>query len=151
MKLPDIIAGVTGFVISTYVLITAYHFPEDKVLVLGPHFFPMLLAVGLGALSLGLIFLAVLGKSRPAKAPFSLKDPGVQRSGIALLAIIIYCFVFERLGFIITSAIFLFFLMYLLKRRDYAKMAAISVGVSLMVYGIFNRLLDISLPAGLLG
>gem|GEM_PF-6054596 len=30
-------------------------------------------------------------------------------------------------------------------------MAAVSVSVTLLVYAIFNRLLDISLPAGLLG
>jgi len=41
--------------------------------------------------------------------------------------------------------------MFLLHRRDYLRMAAVSVSVTLLVYAIFNRLLDISLPAGLLG
>lgn len=151
MKKADIIAGVIGLLIAVYVIRDAYYFPEDKVLLLGPSFFPTALAVGLGILSLVLIVLALAGKSRPSTDPFNIKDPGVHRAIICLAAIVAYCRLFEFLGFIITSTAFLFALMYLLKRRDYLKMAAVSIGVTLLIYGIFNRLLDISLPAGLLG
>ncbi|MDT8899897.1 tripartite tricarboxylate transporter TctB family protein [Anaeroselena agilis] len=151
MKIPDIIAGILGLALSVYVIYTAYFFPEDKVLLLGPSFFPTVLAIGLGIFSLMLLSAALRGKSRPSADPFSLKDPAIHRAGISLLAIIAYCLVLGTLGFIITSTVFLFGLMYLLKRRDYIKMAAVSIAVTLLVYGIFNRLLDISLPAGFLG
>jgi len=151
LKKPDIIAGVIGVALSVYIIREAYYFPEDQVLLLGPSFFPSVLAVGLGILSLTLLALALGGKSRPAADPFNLKDPGVQRTGVSLLAIIVYCKLLGVLGFIITSSLYLFGLMYLLRRRDYPLMAAVSVGVTLLIYAIFNRLLDISLPAGLLG
>lgn len=151
LKIPDIIAGIIGLLISVYVIITAHSFPEDKVLLLGPSFFPTVLAAGLGIFSLLLLTAALRGKSRPSTDPFSIKDPGVHRAGISLLAVIVYCLVLGVLGFILTSTVYLFGLMYLLKRRDYLKMAAVSLGVTLLIYGIFNRLLDISLPAGFLG
>jgi putative tricarboxylic transport membrane protein len=151
LKKPDIIAGILGLAIAAYVIYTAYYFPEDKVLLLGPSFFPTCLAGGLGVFSLLLLIGALRGRSRPGNDPFNIKDPGVHRAIISLLAIIIYCALLKAVGFIITSAVYLFALMYLLQRRDYLKMAAVSVVVTLLVYGIFNRLLDISLPAGFLG
>ncbi len=151
MKIPDIIAGILGLLISVYVIYTAHFFPEDKVLLLGPSFFPTVLAAGLGIFSLLLLTTALRGKSRPGGDPFNINDPGVHRAGISLLATIVYCLVLSTLGFILTSTVFLFGLMLLLKRRDYLKMAAVSLGVTLLIYGIFNRLLDISLPAGFLG
>ncbi|MBS3978114.1 MAG: tripartite tricarboxylate transporter TctB family protein [Syntrophomonadaceae bacterium] len=151
MKKADITAGILGLAIAVYVIREALRFPEDKVLLLGPSFFPTALAAGLGVFSAILLALALLGKSRPAKDTFSLKDPGVQRAFFSLLAVIVYYWLFDVLGFIITSSFFLFGLMYLLNRRDYLRMAAIAVFITLLIYGIFNRLLEISLPAGLLG
>ncbi len=151
LKKPDIFAGILGLLIAVYVIYSAYHFPEDKVLLLGPSFFPTCLAGGLGIFSLLLLAGALRGKSRPCTDPFNIKDPGVHRAIISLLAVILYCVLLNSLGFIITSAVYLFGLMYLLQRRDYLKMAAVSVAVTLLIYGIFNRLLDISLPAGFLG
>lgn len=151
LKKPDIIAGIIGLIISVYVIYTAYYFPEDKVLLLGPSFFPTVLAVGLGLFCLILLVLALKGKARASTDPFNIKDPGIQRMAISLLAAVAYCFLFNILGFIIVSVLYLFGLMFLLKRRDYLRMAAVSVCVTLLVYAIFNRLLDISLPAGILG
>lgn len=151
MKKPDIIAGIIGLVICVYVIYTAYFFPEDKVLLLGPSFFPSVLAGGLGLFSLILLAGALRGKSRHSADPFSVSDPGIRRAGVSLLAAVVYCLLFNILGFIVVSILYLFGLMFLLHRRDYLKMAAVSVGVTLLVYAIFNRLLDISLPAGILG
>jgi putative tricarboxylic transport membrane protein len=151
LKIPDIIAGILGIVIAVYVIFTAHFFPEDKVLLLGPSFFPTVLAIGLAFFSLLLLTSALRGRSRPANDPFDIKTPGVQRACVSLAASVAYCALFSTLGFILTSVIYLFALMYLLKRRDYLKMAAVSIGVTLLVYGIFNKLLDISLPAGFLG
>lgn len=151
MKIPDIIAGILGLIISAYVIYTAHFFPEDNVLLLGPSFFPTVLAAGLGLFSLLLLTAALRDKSRPSTDPFDIKSPGVQRACISLAAAIVYCALFSTLGFILTSVAYLFGLMFLLKRRDYLKMAAVSIGVTLLVYGIFNKLLDISLPAGFLG
>lgn len=151
LKKPDIIAGIIGLMISAYVIFTAYSFPEDKVLLLGPSFFPTALAGGLGLFSLVLLVQALKGKARPSTDPFNIKDPGIHRAGVSLLAAVAFCFLLNTLGFILTSAFYLFGLMFLLHRRDYLKMAAVSVSVTLLVYAIFNRLLDISLPAGFLG
>ncbi|MBZ4655118.1 MAG: hypothetical protein JG781_2475 [Peptococcaceae bacterium] len=151
MKKADIIAGILGLALSVYVAWAAAQFPEDKVLLLGPHFFPTLLAIGLGLMSLILIAKAMLGKAKKAGETFDLKDPGIQRAGIALLATILYGILLPHVGFIIMSIVYLFFLMCLLKQRNYSKMLAIALGVTFIVYGIFRVALNITLPTGFLG
>lgn len=151
MKKADMIAGILGLSLSLYVIWAASQFPEDKVLLLGPHFFPMLLASGLGILSIVLFMKAFLNNSRPDREPLNFKDPGVQRAGIALLATIIYCMLLNFAGFILTSISYLLFLMYLLKQRHPLKMIAVALGVTFAVYGIFRIALNITLPTGFFG
>ncbi|MEW6623393.1 MAG: tripartite tricarboxylate transporter TctB family protein [Bacillota bacterium] len=151
MKKPDIVAGIIGILLSGYVLWATTRFPEDRVLLLGPAFFPRLLAYSLLVFSVGLIILALLGKSMKTNEKFSLKDPAVQRAGASLLATIVYCLLFPYLGFILCSIIYLMFLMFLLKLRNYFKMILISTAISLVIYGIFSKALNITLPNGFLG
>lgn len=70
------------------------------MLLLGPSFFPTVLAIGLGVFSLLLLVMALRGKSRPSTDPFNIKDPGVQRAGVSLVAAVAYCGLLNILGFI---------------------------------------------------
>lgn len=149
MKKADIIAGIIGLCLSAYVIWDASQFPEDHVLLLGPSFFPIALAIGLALFSIVLIGLALCGKSLPCTDPFDIKSPSIHRALISLLASILYCIVIDYLGFIITSIVYLLFLLYLLKVRNYKKMLSVSIGVTIVIYGIFHTLLDITLPTGL--
>ncbi len=151
MKKPDIIAGILGIILSIYVIGMAVHFPEDKVLLLGPHVFPIVLSGGLSIACIVLIAMAVRGKSKPSTESFSLKNPGIQRSGITLVATIIYCALLNSAGFILASTLYLLFLMYLLKQRNYVKMITVALGITFAVYGIFRIILEITLPTGFLG
>jgi len=137
--------------LSGYVFMATAQFPQDNVLLLGPSFFPRLLAVGLLIMSILLLIKALMGRSMQSNDKFDIKNPGTQRAGIALLATIVYCLVLPYLGFIIDSVLYLIFLMYLLKQRSYLKMVIISLGVTFMVYAVFRMALNITLPLGLLG
>lgn len=151
MKKADIIAGILGLFVAFYVIMESGKFPEDNVLLMGPSFFPRILAVLMLIMSIALIVIALMGKSAKNAEKLDIRDPGIQRSIIALVATVIYLLLFKRLGFIIGSIIYLMFLMYLLKLRNYVKMVLVSVGVSLAVYYIFRVALSITLPLGLLG
>lgn len=150
LKKPDIIGGILGILISIYVLYESAKFPKDIVMKVGPGYFPRLLAVALFAASVLLIINALRGKSRKKYEKFNIKDPGIHRAGIALLATISYCLVLKYLGFIISSVLYLMFLMYLLKKRNYVSMIVISACISIGIYSIFQSILNITLPMGVL-
>lgn len=150
MKKPDIISGLIGILFGVYILVTAAGFPQDVVMRIGPAFFPMVLASLLICFSCLLLCFALLGKSKGTVEKFNFKDPGTQRAVIALLVTIIYSLLLNVLGFIVTTILYLFGLMFLLEKRDYLSMSLISVGVTLGVFIIFEKFLHISLPIGLL-
>lgn len=151
MKKADIIAGLLGLALSFYIIIQSGKFPEDKVLLMGPSFFPRILAVVMLVMATILIISALLGKSAQTAEKFDIRDPGIQRSIITLAVTVIYLLVLKRIGFIIDTIIYLMFLMYLLKLRNYLQMLLVSVGVTLTVYYIFRVALNITLPLGILG
>lgn len=149
LKKPDIISSLIGILFGVYILVTASKFPEDVVMKIGPSFFPSILATLLIFFSFLLLCFALMGKSKGTVEKFNFKDPGIQRAGIALLATIIYSVLLNIGGFIITTILYLFGLMFLLKKRDYSNMVLISAGVTLGVFLIFEKFLHISLPLGL--
>lgn len=151
MKKADIIAGVLGILLSFYIFMESAKFPEDNVLLMGPSFFPRILAVLMLIMSITLIVIALMGKSAKTAEKLDIRDPGIQRSIIALVATVIYLLLFKRLGFILDSILYLMFLMYLLKLRNYVQMVLVSIGVSVAVYFIFKVGLSITLPLGILG
>ena len=122
MKKADIIAGILGILLSFYIFMESAKFPEDNVLLMGPSFFPRILAVLMLIMSIALIVIALMGKSAKTAEKLDIRDPGIQRSIIALVATVIYLLLFKRLGFILDSILYLMFLMYLLKLRNYVQM-----------------------------
>ncbi|MGE5606403.1 MAG: tripartite tricarboxylate transporter TctB family protein, partial [Bacteroidota bacterium] len=147
---PDIISSLIGILFGCYILGIASKFPEDVIMGIGPAFFPSILATLLIFFSFLLLCFALMGKSKGTVEKFNFKDPGTQRAGIALLATIIYSLLLNVGGFIVTTILYLFGLMFLLKKREYLKMALISAGVTLGVFIIFEKFLHISLPLGFL-
>lgn len=151
MKKADIIAGLLGLSLSFYIIIQSGKFPEDNVLLLGPSFFPRILAVLMLIMSTTLIITALLGKSARTAEKLDIRDPGIQRSIITLVVTVIYLLLLKHIGFIINTIVYLMFLMYLLKLRNYLKMVLVSVGVTIAVYYVFRVALNITLPLGILG
>jgi hypothetical protein len=68
---------------------------------------------------------------------------------IALAAIAIA--LYTRLGFILTMSLMLFGLIFAVERKHIAPAAAVSIGVTLLAYLLFNTLLKSPLPRGIMG
>ncbi|SHI87644.1 Tripartite tricarboxylate transporter TctB family protein [Geosporobacter subterraneus DSM 17957] len=151
MRKADIIGGLMGVFISAFVFYESSKFPEDIVMKIGPSYFPRILAMGLLLVSGILILQAYMGKSKKPAEKFDIKEPGIQRAGIALLSTIVYCMILDKVGFIPSSILYLVFLMYLLEKRNYVKMTMISTAVVVGIYIIFKTILNITLPSGFFG
>ncbi|WP_069870234.1 tripartite tricarboxylate transporter TctB family protein [Fusibacter sp. 3D3] len=149
MKKNDFAMGIIGLILSSYVFFTARLFPESPSTLVGPSYFPIILSLGLFALCIILIIQSLVSKTEDKTESIDLKSPGIMRSFASFLATIVYVSLLQILGFMISSVLYLFFLMLLLKNKEYVKMSIISVVVSVAVYFIFKSVLHITLPTGI--
>jgi hypothetical protein len=128
MKKADIVGGLIGILIGLYAIWEGTKMPEDLVMKIGPSFFPNILAGFLILFSAILIVNALRGKSKGEVAPLRI-DP---------------------LGFLLTSIIFLTFMMWIMGNRKPIALAIAPTVITLAVWLVFEKVLNLSMPAGIL-
>ena len=116
-------------------------FASDR---LGPAFFPRMLALALAALALTLIVRAVAGRSDPSR------PPAIRAGTLAavLVVLVLYGFVLPYLGFLIATPLMLGAVIWFLGLRAWLSLAGTAVGVTVVLWFVFARLLHVLLPAG---
>ncbi len=150
MKTADIIGALIGIAIGLLAIWEGTKMPTDVVMKIGPSFFPSILAGFLILFSSVLLIKALLGQSKGKVEPLRLSDKGVQRGLITLGATIVFCIVLEPLGFIPTSIIFLVFMMWILGKRKPLPFLLAPPLVTMGIWMVFEKVLNLSLPAGVL-
>lgn len=148
MKHVDITFGVLGFLFSAFAYYYTGTFPEDMNGEIGIAYFPRIIIIGLGVCCLLLAITAFIENSSEKSEPFNLKNKGTQRAIICVAATVIYSLIITTFGFLACTVFFLFFLMFMLKERNYALMGTTSVLITGVVFTIFNLFLNITLPLG---
>ena len=107
-------------------------------------------------LSLGLI-IAVLGgaialrpaRGRAAEAP---AGPGGRlRLAGSLVGLVLYALAFERLGFLVSTSMFVALLLVFYGERRWPVVLAVAVGAAGATYAVFAWWLGVPLPRGILG
>jgi putative tricarboxylic transport membrane protein len=149
MKKINYLCGVLGLIFTAYIFISSAAFPTDKVMKIGPDFFPRLMATGMGIASIALIISTYINGTTMVAEAISFKDPGIRRALVVFISAIIYVFVMQLLGFIPSTIIFMMFMMYKLQLTSYGKMLLVSVLTTALVQLAFQGLLDIQLPLGI--
>jgi putative tricarboxylic transport membrane protein len=77
------------------------------------------------------------------------KGRNVQKIGLTFCAILVYCFVLHKIGFIISASVLMGICMWVFEgQRKW--IAPVSIATAIIFYIIFDRLLGLNLPAGLL-
>lgn len=153
MNRANFVCGAIGVAIAGGALAGAAGFPRDVVMKIGPAFFPQMLAGMLLAASAALMVGAALEK--PAAAPpreplrLSLED-GRVRACVTVALVLGFAALLTPLGFLPASTLFLIAMMAMLGVRRPLPLVATAVGVSVGVWLIFEKLLVLSLPAGIL-
>jgi hypothetical protein len=116
----------------------------------GPGLFPFVIGVGMAVLSLG-----VSVTSRRVAAP-------VQEAGTSgfsrfmpvvavIVALVFYTFTLERLGFLLSTFLFLSGLLIALGGKNILSAAVAGAGITAGAYLVFAKLLKITLPLGPFG
>ena len=150
MKIADIFGGALGILIGLFAIWEGTKMPTDVVMKIGPSFFPNILGGLLILFSAILIAKALRGRSKGKVEPYRLSDKGTQRGLITLVAGIVFCVVLDPLGFIPTSIIFLTFMMVVMGKRHPLLLAVTPALITWAVWLIFEKVLSLSLPAGVL-
>jgi putative tricarboxylic transport membrane protein len=110
---------------------------------LGPAVFPIVLAIPLGLLSLYLIV-------RPDPEPDWPRGRALLKQLLALVAFVAYAYVLEPLGFLVSTFLAVLVLGWLLGARLWQAGAA-GVAIAVVLFVLFDTLLGLPLPAGVLG
>lgn len=113
----------------------------------GPRAFPLLM---LGLMGLGLLYMAF----RPAPIVHSEDDPQLDREtlikiGICVVLLLVFAGTFEPLGFIVSSILIGIPMARLYGGRWLPSVVIISL-MSIGLYLLFDRVMDVPLPLGLL-
>jgi putative tricarboxylic transport membrane protein len=123
---------------------------------LGPKAFPALIGIGLIVASLMLLLecwrkrRALLAEAKPAEAsaPFEKKQTLVLLAMVGWTAVYYACF--ERLGYLISTAVFLFGLLCYFNRKRHVMNLAVAIGFTIVIDVIFSKLLNVPMPTGFL-
>jgi len=148
MRKTDLIAGLLLLGFALVVAEESLRLPFGTMRRPGIAFLPVLLSVLLALLSIALI---VQARKRRAAAD----GPGLQlglwkKVGASLAALFAFGFVFEWLGYIMSTILLLVFLMRAVEPVRWWLVLVVAVSSSLVTYIVFS-LLGAPMPAGFLG
>lgn len=132
--------------LGLYVILTARTFPEGTGGVLGPGFFPILL----GILLIGLSALQLFNTRKEKAVATAFLTESTKRVLFACLIIIGYMAGIAILGFLISTPLFLFGIMWFFSVRKWSTLLVSSMATTAVLYFVFLKFLSVSLPAGIL-
>jgi putative tricarboxylic transport membrane protein len=144
-KTSDLLASVFGIFIGVAIMIGATRLRLGTPTEPQPGFFPFVAASILVVLCGVLFIQAFLGRSQGAEAFGELWRPAILIAGM-----LVYSFVLDALGYIIATIVLAAVVLRVLDTKPWWKLAVISLALSIGTYLLFDRLLDVSLPAGIL-
>jgi putative tricarboxylic transport membrane protein len=110
---------------------------------LGPAVFPLVIAIPLGLFSLYLIV-------RPDPEPDWARGRPLLMQALSVITLLLYAYLLEPLGFVVSTFLAVVVLASLLGARP-AQAGAAGGAIAVVLYVLFNNLLGLPLPAGLLG
>ncbi len=152
MKLNDAIFGALLLALGLGVLVAVQSFPRIPGQQVGPALFPGLIAAGLCVAGLILLVRGVLHR---AHRPWVQVQPWVRSPRhllafvLVISAIVFYILASQALGFLLTSALILVSLFWVLRVPVKTAMLA-AVVATLVIHFAFYKLLRVPLPWGVL-
>ena len=147
----DALVGIVVAVGGLIYLLAAYLLPRSTVgSPLSPSYFPLLLGGTMAVLGILLFLQSNMSESKQAIK--NLKTMGEKEKAnskliaITSVACIVYGVIFNALGFVISTFIFIEFMLYLTNKKEILKNSIVSICFSIIIYILFSRFLGIILP-----
>ncbi len=144
-KTSDMLASFFGIFLGVAVIIGAARLQLGTPSEPQPGFFPFMAGVILLVLCAILLVKAFSGRSQGGEAFGELWRPVILIAGL-----FVYSVVLDSLGYVIATIVLSVAVLRVLDTKTWWKLAAVSLLLSLGTYFLFDRLLDVSLPSGIL-
>jgi hypothetical protein len=117
----------------------------------GPGFFPAMIGGVFSLLSLALFITTSLSENQlPEKVSFWKEERSWIKVFLSLFSLIFYLIALNYLGYILTTFLFLLYLLRLVGKRGWGVSLLIAVLVSLGSFAVFKTALGVLLPRGLI-
>jgi putative tricarboxylic transport membrane protein len=146
MKNPsDVLGSLFLFLVGVGAIIGAVRLHVGSPTEPQPGFFPFLAGISLIVLSSIIVFQGWLGHGRK-KVAFG----EVRRPALLLAVLIVLVAVLDRLGYVIGTFIASGLILRILDVKSWRVLIITSLGLSVGTYILFDRLLGIDLPVGML-
>ena len=159
-KLGDLIGGLVLLGISAWAIIGGLILHLGKVSEPQPGFFPFWGGVVLALLSGLLLLQAWAGPCRAGRAGKAGKAGGAGKAGesfgtiwrpmIVIIGLVAYVALLNTLGYLIATLVFSIVLLRVLGAKRVWALALAALCISLASYVLFDRVLNVTLPAGIL-
>jgi len=149
----NILTGIISIVLGLVYSITALRLPQmamgDR---LGPKIFPYFVGIVTIITGIAMILQDRNPKKRSKKVDFGFKEHKNVWIKIGLLTIagIVFGLVIDGLGYMIATALFMFFVSMLINRGKLVQNIVIAVLFSVVTYFVFGVALKLSLPRGII-
>jgi putative tricarboxylic transport membrane protein len=142
----SVVAGVF-LLLGAFICVEALQVPFGTFRMPGAGFFPLLLGLALGALSIILLGMTLAGPAGGATTHVWPERPEVVYLVGSLLAAV---WLFERAGFLLTMTLFLGVALRVLGTMSWSRAFVLALVGSVASYVVFRRGLLIALPSGIL-
>lgn len=145
-----VLSAVTLLAIALAALLEASKLPFGRLSSPQAGFFPLILAIFLAIFSVVLMTQAISGTKEEARASLT-GSPIWKRTVLAVGALVVFGVVFESLGYVITTFLFIAFLLRAVEQQKWSLVVVVAFFTSLATYLVFGLLLNTPLPGGIIG
>ncbi len=149
-RIKDIFSSLFWLLFAIYVAIESYSFDLGKWSMPGPGYFPFGAALVIGIISL-LFLLKTLRKAPSKEIPTSIPKGRWRNVVLSLVAMVVYIFLLKSIGFVLCTFLLVIFFLRVVEPQRWFTTLIVSLSVSLGSHLLFNVLLDVQLPKGILG
>ena len=147
MKKSAIATSILFLILALGAFIESIKLPFGRVSAPAAGFFPAVLAVLLALTSLVAFVEALRGSHENAAQAEPLRWKKIL---LTLGSLLVFGFVFERLGYLLATFLIIIFLLRAVERQSWGLALSVALSASLVSYIVFGLLLGTPLPAGLL-
>jgi putative tricarboxylic transport membrane protein len=146
MKISDMGSSVFLIALGGFIAWQAEKLSLGGISAPGPGFFPFYLSLLLILLGIAIFVQGVREKPEQQEAA-----PRKMRLAVTLIAIFIYPFLLEWLGYLLTTFLLMLLIIRMMLKKAWWFAPAVACVISAFSYLIFKVWLQVLLPAGLLG
>ncbi|AEE92223.1 conserved membrane protein of unknown function [Tepidanaerobacter acetatoxydans Re1] len=153
MKRINIVTGIIFIALSIFIFVQSLSFQQTMITdnFIGAAFFPRMIAVIMLILSAILIVSSILEKDWHNDTSSIFKWETFKFPLIGVIVLLIYIMLLDKLGFIIDTIILNIVLLSIFRYNNKILTLLLSCAITLAIFQVFQRILMVPLPSGLLG